>query len=79
MGMKGKRKYECGSCSHVAFYHWINLNRAGGLKCENCGSRNMELVTEEAKQASAEAQSVRVLGGTRSTTNPKDGPKKKIV
>ncbi len=76
---KGVKKYRCGACQETSMHHWINRNRAGGVKCTACGSRNMELVTAEARDEAAVAQSVRVGGGTASTTIPAEKSHKKVT
>ncbi len=76
---KGRKKYKCGNCYQTSFHHWIEANRASGIRCTACGSRNMELVTEEARQEAADAQLVRTLGGTRSTHRPQERPDRKVT
>lgn len=76
---RGQKKYRCGECSVESFHHWIEANRAAGVRCPACGSRRMELVTTEAKQEAAAAQAIRVDGGTPSTTLPPDHARRKVV
>lgn len=76
---KGRKKYRCGECNAESFHHWIELNRAAGVKCTACGSRRMELVTKEAREEAADKQTVRVLGGTPSTTFPREDSNKKVT
>ena len=46
---KGVKKHRCEDCGHEGFEHWIQRNRAAGIKCPGCGSRRYNLVTQEAK------------------------------
>lgn len=76
---RGQKKYRCGGCNTESFHHWIELNRAARLRCPACGSARMELVTPEARREAADAQAVRVEGGTPSTTLPPEHPRRKIT
>lgn len=79
MANKGRKKYQCGECKVESYHHWIERNRAAGVRCPACGSRRMEFVTTEAKKEAANAQSVRVAGGTPSTTIPNEKPNKRVT
>lgn len=68
MARRGTKKYKCGECGVESWHHWIERNRAARLRCTACGSARMELVSEAAKEETATASTVRVKGGTRSTT-----------
>ena len=61
---KGHRKYLCGHCGKDSFHHWIEANRAHGITCPLCGSRNMSVVSPEGKAEQAARNRVRVQGGT---------------
>ncbi len=49
-GAKGKRKYCCAECKKEQFLHWTALNRRTRPRCVDCGSYQLELVTQEAKK-----------------------------
>jgi len=56
---KGVKKYRCEECGHSAMEHWIQLERAAGMKCPGCGSRRYGPVTDEAKFDIADKQEFR--------------------
>jgi DNA-directed RNA polymerase subunit RPC12/RpoP len=70
MAIRGSRKYRCGACKEESFHHWIHANRAAGVRCPGCGSRDMTLTSAEAQADAASLQRVRVAGGTRSASLP---------
>jgi ribosomal protein S27E len=70
----GRRLYVCQDCKRKQLIHWIEFNRAGRVRCNGCGSTQLEAVSGDAKQEACEKQAIRVGGGTRSTTTPLPNP-----
>lgn len=69
MARKGYRKYACDECKAESMIHWIERNRASGLKCPACGSRRVELVSKEARDDQASLNEV-AIDGHRDMTIP---------
>lgn len=67
MPKKGQRLYKCNMCGGQSMYHWVELNRANGMKCHNCGSRSLEICSEEGKVEIEFRNDILRGGGTRST------------
>lgn len=65
---KGKRLYRCQECKEARFVHWTEAERSGGVKCNRCGSRRMEL-SEEGKDALAEIQASAAIATDRVEKN----------
>lgn len=57
-----KRLYECAECKARRFVPWVELNRAARPRCYACGSAQLELVSEEAKEDRRRLQRERVVG-----------------
>lgn len=75
MPRRGSRKYRCGECKEESYHHWIEFNRAARPRCPGCGSVQLEIVNNEAKEARTESQQVRV-SGHRSMTKVNDSRRK---
>lgn len=57
-----KRLYECEECHERRFVAWVELNRAARPRCYACGSTQLELVSEEAKDDRARLNRERIVG-----------------
>jgi DNA-directed RNA polymerase subunit RPC12/RpoP len=49
-GTSGMRLYRCDDCQHRKYVHWVELNRAGRLRCANCGSTRINPASQGAKR-----------------------------